>query len=874
VALENIIVLENIVPGMATRTPPANHEVPAMRNSGKGSDTRGRSAERRAHTATSASASLPHLAVVLLLLSLLSAAATANAGYRSARIAAAVSVQQIRTMRAAFNDKPTTPTALQVSLDAIDTRFGVQKVVLEYDLASGIRASAALLIPVLGADADADAHCPTILYHFRGGIGELDNIEQEVPTAQPLSLLSKLEFPYLLYFSFWASSGAIIVLPDGEGRGIDVTGNRDRVHPFNQPASIERDTLAVLAAARGYLNSIGLTGSGRLHTIGYFEGAFSTLAALRALEPESKTPVSGFRLLSAHPIAGPLDLIVADAKFSALNVMSEAPRWWVPFTAYAALQFHSAKVANMTRALSQVFRPAVERHVETIFSPRQRSTPASIQALFSQPVPESMHDDPEPTFLANLVHPSFLQDLQWSPRASVFSCGSTGDEVVPYSSMSSAHNMLASRAATHKAGAGASRKHFDTLTASHAQSALVCHILTQNYILDSRTVNWNTQDVGLFGKNIGKNDIPVVNRAARQESDNQAREGEGVVSVGNRAAIWNSTFFTLCFAVLVLAVGGFLVWHVVDKVRRKWHLSRTCCTTMPPIDSNSHGGNHRRHKQCSSVCDLWLAILVNFPCLVFLIGIGVPAWLSYEGLSLSLQATGSIMPINLDFATYLKADTELAQWDNVLAGAQRAQKYSLATQRNVASSSGQQRRDRRLVVRPTKDQSRRNVDIFYQNRNRSETIFTKECLEDIRRFEKVLTSLPGWSQFCYRNATLDCDRIDSPINIFYASVLSLDSENGTVQSQFDGEGVLRHIDNTLRWLAKDDIMWYMDRTFSLANISSSYTRSRVSLGSITKFIGKSGSQSDAFLQRMWSEVLFPASGTYSAVHEVLFAGDF
>ena len=49
----------------------------------------------------------------------------------------------------------------------------------------------------------ACAGCPTILYHFDGGIGMVDNVEQEVPTAQAITLETNLPFPYMMYLAMW-----------------------------------------------------------------------------------------------------------------------------------------------------------------------------------------------------------------------------------------------------------------------------------------------------------------------------------------------------------------------------------------------------------------------------------------------------------------------------------------------------------------------------------------------------------------------------------------------------------------------------------------------------------------------------------------------
>ena len=74
-------------------------------------------------------------------------------------------------------------------------------------------------------------------------------------------------------------------------------------------------------------------------------------------------------------------------------------------------------------------------------------------------------------------------------------------------------------------------------------------------------------------------------------------------------------------------------------------------------------------------------------------------------------------------------------------------------------------------------------------------------------------------RFCFRGFDGECEALDSPINVFFAKTLNVDSAAGEVQEKYDGTGTLRNIDDTLRWLAREEIFWYTDSRFSLANLT-------------------------------------------------------
>ncbi len=335
---------------------------------------------------------------------------------------------------------------LKVTTESITMRYGVDKVHIVYTAQDGqggdITSTAALLVPK-GMPQSAWAKAPTVLYHHRGGAGLSQALQDEIPTAQPLSLLSTLALPYVLIYGFWASSGVVVVMPDGEnlGQAAGASQQSPFLRPLNQPGSYSNNALAALAATREYLDGENYMPSGRLHIVGGYEGAFATLAVHRALEAaagSSDGTASGFRLLSSHPSTGPLNLAVAERAYAASNwtapFVANLGSWYMPMWGAGAVAYNSNwNMGNLFKAFRSALATALSQ--DPIFRPDAR--PVEVAQWFNNvPAPMSFNQSYFDTststttgWLRTLMHTSnplfddSTQTASWNPRAAVFACG-------------------------------------------------------------------------------------------------------------------------------------------------------------------------------------------------------------------------------------------------------------------------------------------------------------------------------------------------------------------------------------------------------------------------------------------------------------------
>ena len=130
-----------------------------------------------------------------------------------------VELESLKALRGLYTARKPVNAFMKSATEALQLKYSVEKRVLIYEstdaAGSTIKNSAAVLVPRVppgsaaagmpgeSGDYVGCADCPTILYHFDGGIGMVDNVEQEVPTAQAITLDTNLPFPYMMYFAMW-----------------------------------------------------------------------------------------------------------------------------------------------------------------------------------------------------------------------------------------------------------------------------------------------------------------------------------------------------------------------------------------------------------------------------------------------------------------------------------------------------------------------------------------------------------------------------------------------------------------------------------------------------------------------------------------------
>lgn len=131
-----------------------------------------------------------------------------------------------------------------------------------------------------------------------------------------------LDFPEVIIAAAMASTGYAVALPDYQGMGDNL-----EIQPFVHARTLAVQVVDMLRATRDSIRGLvgGFTSScswnGKLFLMGYSEGGFVTLAAVRELQLNH---AGEFTVTAAAPMAGPHDLsgvmrnlILADAPFKA-----------------------------------------------------------------------------------------------------------------------------------------------------------------------------------------------------------------------------------------------------------------------------------------------------------------------------------------------------------------------------------------------------------------------------------------------------------------------------------------------------------------------------------------------------------------------------
>jgi alpha-beta hydrolase superfamily lysophospholipase len=130
-----------------------------------------------------------------------------------------------------------------------------------------------------------------------------------------------MDFPEVIIAAAMATTGYAVALPDYQGMG----DNPD-IQPFVHARTLAGQVVDMLRATRDTVKGAGgiappCSWNGKLFLMGYSEGGFVTLAALRELQTNN---AAEFTVTAAAPMAGPHDLsgtmrnlILADAQFKA-----------------------------------------------------------------------------------------------------------------------------------------------------------------------------------------------------------------------------------------------------------------------------------------------------------------------------------------------------------------------------------------------------------------------------------------------------------------------------------------------------------------------------------------------------------------------------
>jgi dienelactone hydrolase len=240
-----------------------------------------------------------------------------------------------------------------------------------------------------------------------------------------------------------ASHGAVAVLPDYIGNGIDAAN----FHPYLHAGTEASATIDALRAARSLAFRKGVRLDGRLFVYGYSQGGHAAMALVRELERRGqagrRTP---FIVTAAAPMSGAYDLSGTARTF----VLDAAPN---PARSIALIRTMAAyqAVYGIAETLEQVLRPPyAELGNRMIFdgiaaAEAQALVPALPRDALTDAAVTSILDDPG-SRLVRAIGDNDVHD--WRPRAPMRLYYATADLLVPHQNALAAEARMRERGAT------------------------------------------------------------------------------------------------------------------------------------------------------------------------------------------------------------------------------------------------------------------------------------------------------------------------------------------------------------------------------------------------------------------------------------------
>ena len=270
-----------------------------------------------------------------------------------------------------------------------------------------------------------------------------------------------------------------------------------------------------------------------------------------------------------------------------------------------------------------------------------------------------------------------------------------------------------------------------------------------------------------------------------------------------------------------------------------------------------------RGKQCHCVgpFGVWVIIMTRLPIVVLIIGIAIPVYVSFLGI----QASNYTIDVDSDFANYLSADTVMKRNLSAYEAAQlsSSEKFTVSAVRRRQLSSN-------VIVEFG------GIDFFYEAKDDSKGIFTKECLEEIKKFEAEFAKFPKYDEYCLKTEDNDeCVIPLSPINLFYGS--SGNAESGI----YNGGGKLLDIDFVLNHMANTGVFWFTENDFGIKNLFSTLTRSHFDFGAkldassphAAEQLAEFKREFKTWLKRVYDDFLDKTEGKYEHITVIYFEGN-
>ena len=246
--------------------------------------------------------------------------------------------------------------------------------------------------------------------------------------------------------------GMAVAMPDQPGMGLDA----EHFHPFLQARALAYATLDGIPALEQvfdtdpFLRAEQVLWDGRLFLVGYSEGAYTAMAAMKELEthPEDYPPQAGYTLTGSACMAGPFDLSGL-MRADIINPLRKYPHCF--YLPYIILGYHAVYGALVDPR--EILAPALleDRPDGNILTWTDGSLNGfAVDALIGKrlgvPVNEMVFRDllnpqwvasqlDDPGYESSVIHWLLVEnDLHrgWAPTTPILFAQSPGDEDLPY----------------------------------------------------------------------------------------------------------------------------------------------------------------------------------------------------------------------------------------------------------------------------------------------------------------------------------------------------------------------------------------------------------------------------------------------------------
>ncbi len=238
-------------------------------------------------------------------------------------------------------------------------------------------------------------------------------------------------------FELLASFGYITLIPDYLGYG----DSRELLHPYYDFEHTAGAITDFIQAAKEFLPEIEVEENGQLFLMGYSEGGYATVAALKAIE---ENPALDLEVTAAAVGAGGYDIV---------NMMEDITTWET-YTSPANLVFVVIAyniTNNWNRPLTDFFQEPYASRLENLLDGRLNGGAINTQlndtlaVLFNPAFLDGLKKGTETDFL-NALHANSVHN--WKPITPLRLYHSEGDEIVPVANSTATFAQMQENGAT------------------------------------------------------------------------------------------------------------------------------------------------------------------------------------------------------------------------------------------------------------------------------------------------------------------------------------------------------------------------------------------------------------------------------------------